>query len=75
MAALAKQLEQGSMGDLTHPVVDATGLEGAWDFELTWAPHVLAAAGTNSGTRRWIPPWKRRSTGNWDRNWKRKNGR
>jgi len=32
------------MGDLPHPVFDSTGLEGAWDFALTWTPQVLAKA-------------------------------
>ena len=44
MAQFAKQLERGSMGDLPHPVFDSTGLEGAWDFALTWTPQVLAKA-------------------------------
>jgi uncharacterized protein (TIGR03435 family) len=39
MADLAVKLRQiiGS-DEVDHPVVDATGLEGAWDFEFTWSP-------------------------------------
>ena len=38
MAQLAPQLQ--GMGGLyiTHPVIDATGLKGAWDFTLSWSP-------------------------------------
>jgi uncharacterized protein (TIGR03435 family) len=50
MAQFAKQLEQGSMGDLPHPVFDSTGLEGAWDFVLTWTPQVLAKAAAETAS-------------------------
>lgn len=60
MAQLAKLLDEGSMGDLTQPVFDSTGLDGAWDFELTWTPLVwsrsapigegVAGAGSGVGT-------------------------
>jgi uncharacterized protein (TIGR03435 family) len=49
MAQLAKLLEDGSMGDLTQPVFDSTGLEGAWDFELTWSPLVWSQSGQTGG--------------------------
>jgi uncharacterized protein (TIGR03435 family) len=39
MAQLAVKLRQmiGSE-EINHPVVDATGLEGTWDFDFTWSP-------------------------------------
>lgn len=39
MPQLAARLPQvlGNQ-DIDRPVVDATGLEGAWDFEFTWSP-------------------------------------
>lgn len=42
MAQLAATLQVASMADLRHPVINETGLEGAWDFTLTWTPRVLA---------------------------------
>ncbi|HEU5021230.1 MAG TPA: TIGR03435 family protein [Bryobacteraceae bacterium] len=49
MAQLAAMLQEASMADVKHPVIDETGLEGAWDFTLTWTPRVLAprAAGAD----------------------------
>jgi uncharacterized protein (TIGR03435 family) len=39
MAQLAARLRQIIGADeVNHPVVDATGLEGAWDFDFTWSP-------------------------------------
>jgi uncharacterized protein (TIGR03435 family) len=48
LAQLAAELQQGSMGDLTHPVMDETDLAGAWDFTLMWTPRVLAPSGASS---------------------------
>jgi uncharacterized protein (TIGR03435 family) len=55
MAQLAEELQQGSMGDLAHQVVDETGLEGAWDFTLTWTPRVIAQAGASSDPVAGVP--------------------
>lgn len=41
MEQLAEKLQQLSVGDVDHPVVDNTGLEGAWDFTLTWTPAIV----------------------------------
>jgi uncharacterized protein (TIGR03435 family) len=37
MAQLAERLPS-IMSSFEHPVVDATGLEGGWDFVLSWSP-------------------------------------
>jgi len=41
MAQLADRLRSVANGDIDHPVVDATGLEGAWDFVITWSPKIV----------------------------------
>jgi uncharacterized protein (TIGR03435 family) len=41
MAALAEQLPRMAGAYFTNPVVDSTGLEGAWDFELRWTARAL----------------------------------
>ena len=45
MSQLALQLPGFSPGDLAHPVVDATGIDGAWDFTLSFSPAVFARGG------------------------------
>jgi uncharacterized protein (TIGR03435 family) len=49
MQELAVKLRQmiGSE-EIDHPVVDATGLDGAWDFEFTWSPPFQAPGGRDS---------------------------
>jgi uncharacterized protein (TIGR03435 family) len=49
MAAFAETLSaQGNGGYLGDPVVDQTGIEGAWDFEFKWtARNRLAQAGAD----------------------------
>jgi uncharacterized protein (TIGR03435 family) len=42
MAQLAVELQQNTMADVMHPVFDGTGIEGAWDFALTWTPRNIA---------------------------------
>jgi len=55
MAQLAAVFQEGSMGDITHPVINETGLEGAWDFTVTWTPRVLAPAGASSDPVAGVP--------------------
>lgn len=56
MAQLAEKIYATSFGDVQHPVFDATGLEGNWDFNLTWSPADLvqianrSAAASGDGT-------------------------
>lgn len=49
MAQLAAVLPKFSPGDLAHPVVDATQMEGAWDFTLSFTPAALARGGGAGG--------------------------
>jgi uncharacterized protein (TIGR03435 family) len=45
MAQLAEELPAFGGLYVTHPVFDATGLEGGWDFDLTWSPPHLIRSG------------------------------
>ena len=38
MAQLAEKIRQPAGGYLEHPVVDLTGLKGAYDFTVSWTP-------------------------------------
>jgi uncharacterized protein (TIGR03435 family) len=38
MAELAKNLQQMASGYIDHPIVDATGPQGGWDFAIGWTP-------------------------------------
>ena len=38
MADLAENLQQMANAYIDHPIVDATGLEGGWDFLVGWTP-------------------------------------
>jgi uncharacterized protein (TIGR03435 family) len=38
MAQLAEELSAFGGLYVTHPVFDATGLRGGWDFDLSWSP-------------------------------------
>jgi uncharacterized protein (TIGR03435 family) len=47
MVQLAENLQPWGGVYVRHPVIDATGLTGAWDFTVRWSPpHLLAAAPT-----------------------------
>jgi uncharacterized protein (TIGR03435 family) len=41
MAELAQNLQQQANGYIDHPIVDATGLQGGWDFVIGWTPKGL----------------------------------
>ncbi len=45
MAQLAEELPAYGGLYVNHPVVDATGLEGGWDFVLSWSPPHLVKGG------------------------------
>ena len=48
MAGFAEQLPGFYGGDISHPVIDATGIEGAFDFALTFSPaQFLQTTGAN----------------------------
>lgn len=38
MAELAQNLQQMANAYIDHPIVDATGLQGGWDFWIGWTP-------------------------------------
>lgn len=38
MTELAQNLQQMAGAYIDHPIVDATGLEGGWDFVIGWTP-------------------------------------
>ena len=38
MADLAQNVQQLANAYIDHPVVDATGLDGGWDFAMGWTP-------------------------------------
>jgi uncharacterized protein (TIGR03435 family) len=46
MADLAVNVQQMANAYIDHPVVDATGLEGGWDFALGWSPKAALLAST-----------------------------
>jgi uncharacterized protein (TIGR03435 family) len=53
VAQLAEYLPAFGGLYVNHPVFDATGLEGAWDFDLSWSPpHLIKSgdAGSSTGT-------------------------
>jgi uncharacterized protein (TIGR03435 family) len=57
MAQFADQLQSLAASYLSYPVVDATGLEGTWDFTLSFsliAPQQLS--GLLAGARAGLPP-------------------
>jgi uncharacterized protein (TIGR03435 family) len=41
MADLAQNLERQAGAYIDHPIVDATGLQGGWDFAIGWTPKAL----------------------------------
>jgi len=41
MDELAQDVQNWAGAYIDHPVVDATGLQGGWDFVLAWTPKVL----------------------------------
>jgi uncharacterized protein (TIGR03435 family) len=41
MAELAQNFQRMAGGYIDHPIVDATGLQGGWDFAIGWTPKGL----------------------------------
>jgi uncharacterized protein (TIGR03435 family) len=57
MAQFADQLQVIGASYISHPVVNATGLEGGWDFTLSFSPIAPAQlAGLLAGARGGAPP-------------------
>ena len=51
MEAFARQLANFAGPYVTNGIVDQTGLQGSWDFEITWTPRqVLTLAGADGVT-------------------------
>jgi uncharacterized protein (TIGR03435 family) len=50
MAQLAERLPSAAPKELDYPVVDLTGLKGAYDFALSWSvpPHIASLPGPES---------------------------
>jgi len=59
MAELVENLQQNSIGDITHPVIDSTGLTDAYDFVISWTPRLfaqmMAAGGGGRGDAGAVP--------------------
>jgi len=49
MAQFAEQLQNIAPGYIHSPVLDATGLEGAWDFTLNFSPAGMFQGGGGRG--------------------------
>src|SRR5207248_9629043 len=49
MEAFARELRRMAGDYIPNPVVDSTGLEGLWDFDLQWAPRGLRAGAAAAG--------------------------
>ena len=47
-ASIAEQLHQMAGGYFTHPIVDATGLEGHYDFTMSWTGRGALGTALNS---------------------------
>ena len=45
MAEPAENLERIANAYIDHPIVDATGLQGGWDFRIGWTPRAIFQAG------------------------------
>ena len=51
LADLAQTLQQQATAYIDHPIVDATGLSGGWDFLIGWTPKsLLQPAAPNSAS-------------------------
>jgi uncharacterized protein (TIGR03435 family) len=49
MSELAENLQRMANAYIDHPIVDATGLEGGWDFLMGWTPRQLLQQAPKSG--------------------------
>jgi uncharacterized protein (TIGR03435 family) len=47
MAELAQTLQQFASAYIDHPIADATGLQGGWDFVMGWTPKALLQQAPN----------------------------
>jgi uncharacterized protein (TIGR03435 family) len=50
MEEFAVRLPQWAGLYIEHPIVDGTGLQGGWDFDLSWTPKTMMPAVPSPGT-------------------------
>ena len=56
MTELAQNLQQQANAYMDHPVVDATGLTGGWDYLIGWTPRgLLQGAGAANANQNQQP--------------------
>jgi len=53
MAELAQNLQPMANAYIDHPIVDATGLTGGWNFAVGWTPKAMLPSPSSQNPNRW----------------------